>query len=247
VENLTVRNNTVFRCRSACASVSGWSAADAAFTGNVLYQDISGGTAFSGSTGAGLCRDNVYFGQSSTQNGFVRGAGLSDFASVTVSAPAAALNFYPVSDAPFVDLLAHASDWPQTDFNGTARPHNSAADAGAYEYTVLENPGWQITGGFKDSADADIDRGPTGTAAACHTAIFQIRPNPVSGTITLYLRQPEGVREIVLYDLSGKNLRVFKAPIKTHVQFDTKGLAAGVYLVRVKREKEVFIKRVAVY
>jgi len=208
VENLVVRHNTVFRCRSACASVSGWSAAGngTAFTGNALYQETAGKTSFSGNTGAGLCRGNVYYGQSSTQNGFGQGAGLSDFAAVSASAAASGLDFYPAAGAPVIDVLTQPSDWAQTDFNRTVRPYNGAGDAGAYEYTVSQNPGWRIAEGFKDSAYAGIE----GKLFPAGRVLCRNTPNPFYGATRILFSVPlsvdAGTARIVVYDVKGRRV-----------------------------------------
>lgn len=72
------------------------------------------------------------------------GNGYGDFA-----APEAR-DFYPGPDSALSDAAWLASEaWlPATDFNGL--PRDDAADIGAYELSVAENPGWLPVPGFKE-------------------------------------------------------------------------------------------------
>lgn len=148
VENLVVRNNTVFRCRTRCINISGWgnAGANVSFSGNVAYQDYANRVAIGGSVGTAQAAGNLYFGTSSITNGTVAGNGLGDFLSVTAQAAVPQLDFYPSAGSPLSD---HASLGSGTDFNHTPRPYNSNYDSGAYEWTGSANPGWHIAEDFK--------------------------------------------------------------------------------------------------
>jgi hypothetical protein len=157
-ENLTIRNNTVFRCASSCISISGWSGAgsDVSLVGNVAYQDNAAAGAISGSsTGSAVIAGNYYYGTSSLsgEGKAVRGTGLGDFVGVAANGFVPDLNFYPSSDAPFVDAV---DEYPAEDFDGTPRPSGSTGDAGAYERTVDGYPGWYIAEEFKGASSAPV-------------------------------------------------------------------------------------------
>lgn len=149
VENLQVRNNTVFRCRSAGVSISGWAnaAATVSFTGNAVYQATSGATAISGSLGKGISAGNVAFGQASIA-GVTQGLGLADLVAATAANLPPALDLFPAVVSPLKDAV-DAQTCPDTDFNGTKRPQGAKCDAGAYEAAGALNPGWKIQEGFK--------------------------------------------------------------------------------------------------
>lgn len=149
VENLQVRNNTVYRCRNSCINISGWAnaAASVSFTGNAVYQATAGAAAISGSLGKGTSLGNVVYGQASI-TGVSNGNGLVDFLLATAAGAPPALDFFPAVVSPLrdaVDILI----CPETDFNGTKRPQGSKCDAGAYEAAGAANPGWKIKEGFK--------------------------------------------------------------------------------------------------
>ncbi len=152
VENLRVRNNTVFRCRGACFGISGWGSVGAtvSFTGNAAYQAAAGNTAISGSPGKAECLGNAVFGQGSPANS-IKGAGLGDFLAVGASTLVPALDFFPAPASPLRDAVPAAS-CPADDFNGQPRPQGKACDAGAYEAGeagASVNTGWMIKQGFK--------------------------------------------------------------------------------------------------
>jgi len=148
VENLTVRNNTVFRCRNKCFGISGWgdNAATAAFIGNAAFQDSPSLTAIGGSTGKAAASGNVAYGQSSL-TGTLKGT-LADFLAVAGATAVTGLDFYPSAASSLKDVV-DASLCAGDDFNGTKRPQGKACDAGAYEASAAINPGWAIKAGFK--------------------------------------------------------------------------------------------------
>lgn len=149
VENLKVRNNTVFRCEEACISLSGWSGAGTgvSFTGNAALQAAAAGAAISGSAGAARVAGNIAFGKASLAGTLVA-RGLGDWLSVTAAGTVPDLDFYPAAASPLKDVV-DGSDCPGTDFNGTRRPIGAKCDAGAYEAGPAANPGWRPAAGFK--------------------------------------------------------------------------------------------------
>jgi hypothetical protein len=211
VENLIIRNNTVFRCRYACVSLYGWSSAgdSVSFSGNVLYQQDSTKTAFNGSTGSALVAGNVYFGRSNKSQGFTRGNGLSDFSNAGAASTVPDLDFYPVQNAPFVNNLQSPDTWPAMDFNHTLRPQNTSADAGAYEYTASGNPGWIIKGEFKNLGSGPVYEDKVAGPAANDFVLYPNHPNPFNPFTVVKYRIPRGKTEMArvsvkIYDLQGK-------------------------------------------
>lgn len=202
VENLTVRSNTVFRCRSRCINISGWGSVgdNVSFTGNAAYQDVLGKTAIGGSTGSAVARGNVYYGTCSLGSGVIEGNGLSDFAQATASGAVPDLDFYPAAGSVLIDVVSNSDDWPAVDFNDTTRPHNGSADAGAYERVGDTNPGWRITEGFKEGAATQ--GGPQKTASTItpqhsetitYTVLVQGLTAPPTATVYLTDVVPSGL------------------------------------------------------
>lgn len=149
VENLTVRNNTVFRCRGACIALSGWgqSMGPVSLIANASYQPSAGGSAISGSTGSAKVQGNIYLGSSSLTIGAAAGTGLSDFLSVNAQGRPPALDFYPSASSALLTAVVDAGLGAKTDFNGTVR--TGTCHSGAYQRMGAANPGWAIREGFK--------------------------------------------------------------------------------------------------
>lgn len=153
VENLVVRNNTAFRCSSACISVptSDWTPGtvgpNVAFTGNAAYQTNTTLKAISGTGGTGSERlaSNVFYGASDLPaSAASAGKGLADFRNVTAATAVPNLDFHPSASSALTNRIFLVADMPERDFNGTPRPWGTAADAGAYEYTTTTNPGFAL-------------------------------------------------------------------------------------------------------
>ena len=207
VENLNVRNNTIFRCRSSCISVSGLNGAggNVSFTGNAAYQDQIGKAAISGSAGTVTVAGNVCYGTSSLSSGAKAGNGLNDFTAVTATGVPPALDFYPSLTSALLNVLPGGTVFPGVDFNGTTRPQGGACDAGAYEYSVSTNPGWKIKTGFKqDTLSSAV------TALLKRIGISQNRPAARAfinrtGRSNRLLCTPDGVK---IFLIDGRSVRI---------------------------------------
>jgi len=151
VENLTIRNNTVFRCGSVCINVGGWTSLGSrvSFTGNAAFQDNVSKAAFGGSTGTATCRGNVRYGTSALSSGVTAGNDLGDFMTVSAAIAITDADFYPSASSALLEQLSSSGDWPLKDFNGTERPSGVNADAGAYERNESTNSGGAIAEDFK--------------------------------------------------------------------------------------------------
>jgi len=88
---------------------------------------------------------------------------------------AAGRNVYPRAGSRLIDagVAAHASS---IDFNGNAR--TGTPDAGAYDYSSAQNPGWAVVAGFKNVAAAPAL--PTVTLSANPAAVGSGAPTQLS-------------------------------------------------------------------
>ncbi len=68
-------------------------------------------------------------------------------------ADAAARNLYPRAGSHLIDA-GDATYATSVDFNGTAR--TGAPDAGAYDHSTTQNPGWAVVAGFKGAATQPV-------------------------------------------------------------------------------------------
>lgn len=151
VENLQVRNNTVFRCAGACIAIQGWGGAGSgmAFAGNAAYQPSATATAISGNPGAAFSAGNVAYGTGAFA-GLAKGTGLGDFAGAAAASKFPGLDLYPGAGSPLREALDPAGGrCAAEDFNGVRRPQGSRCEAGAYEAEGAANPGWKIAPAFK--------------------------------------------------------------------------------------------------
>lgn len=198
VENLTVRNNTVFRCRGSCIALSGWgqSMGPVSLIANAAYQPPTGGSAISGSAGSAKVQGNVFLGTSSLTKGAAAGTGLSDFLSVNAQGRPPSLDFYPSVSSALLTAIVDAGLGAPFDFNHTAR--TGACNAGAYQRTGVANPGWTIQEGFKAaSGPASIIPAINRTARRCVERNIAAR---------LALRSFARDNATVYFDLTGKKM-----------------------------------------
>ncbi|MEO1728757.1 MAG: T9SS type A sorting domain-containing protein, partial [Bacteroidota bacterium] len=82
-------------------------------------------------------------------------------------------------------------------------------------------------------------------------AVHPAFPNPVQGEATLRYELPEdGPVEIVVYDLLGRRVQVLldeeQEAGRYEVRLDTRSLASGVYLYRVRAERERAVQKITV-
>jgi hypothetical protein len=157
VENVIVRNNTIYRCQEDGLFISGWENAgkDCIIVNNVSYmEDLMADALEARSKGRAVFSNNIYFGKA---KGFGAGAVVgqgptTDFVSVDVDISVPNLDFYPAQNSAFIEAGTVAYGVPATDFNGQQRPKQGKCGAGAYEYSRPGNPGWRITRTFQNSA-----------------------------------------------------------------------------------------------
>jgi hypothetical protein len=157
VENVIVRNNTIYRCREDGLLISGWDNAgkDCMIVNNVSYMDSWAADALEArSRGNAVFSNNIYFGNA---KGFGAGAVLGqgpaiDFVSAGAGRSVPNLDFYPAQNSGLIEAGTVAYGVPATDFNGSPRPEEGKCGAGAYEYSKAGNPGWRIARTFKNAA-----------------------------------------------------------------------------------------------
>lgn len=175
LRNVEFINNTVYDC-NPCLDLHDWGGKSGMLVANnALYRSSSGERAVyvSGGLGGVTVTGNIYHGTLYLNGAPSTGLAAGGSPTADMLAPASR-EFYPSSASVLIDAAVGAYA-PAGDFNGTARPFGSAADAGAYEWTQAENPGWSIGGGFKDGGgdptpDGDGEGGGGGCAAPAGSA-----------------------------------------------------------------------------
>lgn len=142
--NLQFVHNTVVG-GSPCLRMSGWSGRPGlVLANNAIYCD-SDNFAIGGLSGVTVTGNVVVPATSALPaSGYRVGQGAAlDFVDV------AARNVYPRAGSSLIDAgaAAYASS---VDFNGN--PRSGTPDAGAYDYSTAQNPGWTVAPGFKNAA-----------------------------------------------------------------------------------------------
>ncbi len=147
--NLEIVHNTIVT-DGTCLYVRSWdSKPGMVFANNALYC-ASGGYNMGGVGGVAFAGNVLVPSTGSIpSNGYTEGRSVGqDFVDK------ASRNVYPSSDSVVLGAGDAAYSMP-VDFNGTSR--NGSIDAGAYAWTGAQNPGWNVTPGFKNGSAA----GPT--------------------------------------------------------------------------------------
>ena len=144
--NMEIVHNT-FVGGSPCLRINGWNGApNMVFANNAVYcaTDYFQVGGLSGVEASG----NVFepAPPSFPSSGYIVGRSeAQDFVDI------GNLNVYPTADSPLLGQ-ADPAYAVSVDFNGTARGSNP--DAGAYEWSGTNNPGWTVAAGFKGMAAA---------------------------------------------------------------------------------------------
>lgn len=73
---------------------------------------------------------------------------------------------------------------------------------------------------------------------------FNIFPNPVTDIITITNSENISIEEITLYDMNGKILKSLKFDTKYEVQLDIGNFASGTYMLHIKTNEGVAVKKV---
>lgn len=251
VENLVVRNNTLFRCQSECLFVEQWTAAtlgsNVSVTGNAAYQASSGDAAvycsISG-TGARIS-GNRYYGTCTPAGaqGFVSGAGLSDFVAVNASSSVPGIDFYPSGTSTLLEALPESLAAP-VDFNNAARPVDNAADAGAYERDNEQNPGWLIEENFKGVRDSVGIGGPFFRRAP--GLRLSVHPNPAVSSFQLEYSLGGNAGRIDLSDISGRKIMTLQVMEEGRFRVRTADVGSGIYMARLSSGNSRISRRILV-
>jgi len=157
--NLEFVHNTLIG-GSPCLRLVGWSGKPGLVLANNAVYCETGGFQISGLAGV-VVAGNVVFPPTAAlpAGGFIAGRSVAqDFLN------AADLQAYPTGDSPLVGAASAAQAAP-VDFNGT--PRTAPHDAGAYEWSRPQNPGWPVQPGFKGAA-APPNVPPTPTGLELH-------------------------------------------------------------------------------
>jgi parallel beta-helix repeat protein len=156
MEDLFIRNNTVYDCDTTCLMLDDWNTATGQMicVNNACYQDSLSDIAIAVpfGIGPGLAENNRHYGIAEVSGS---APGLSSHLEfVNASIVPGVADFYPQHNSTLRDSGSASYGVPNDDFNLLARPANGSWDVGAYEWSQSGNPGWQIQAGFKEAPSA---------------------------------------------------------------------------------------------
>ena len=73
----------------------------------------------------------------------------------------------------------------------------------------------------------------------------EVYPNPSKGTVHLQLSEYNGIRNIILFDISGRTIRSIQDIQQTDYSFNN--LSKGVYIIKVNNKQKPIVKKVIVH
>lgn len=73
---------------------------------------------------------------------------------------------------------------------------------------------------------------------------FNIFPNPVTDMVTISNAENIGVEEVIVYDIYGKIVKSQKCKSESEIQLNIEDLASGVYMLHIKTEEGVAVKKI---
>jgi parallel beta-helix repeat protein len=159
MEDLFIRNNTVYDCETTCLWLSDWNIATGQMVcvNNACYQESLFESAIQAphGIGPGIVEHNRHWGTSQVTESTLGNS--PDLEFINPSIVPGEVDLYPRDGTALLDSGTASHGVPDDDFNLSGRPANGSWDVGAYEWSQSGNPGWQIQEGFKGfSADWDL-------------------------------------------------------------------------------------------
>lgn len=199
MEDLYLRNNTIYSCTNTCLRLDDWNAATGEMVciNNACYQDNIGQSAIQApdGIGPGYVAFNRHYGTSQTSGSILGNPPSQEF--IDPSVTPGIIDLYPLNTATLVDFGVPAYGAPYDDFNHWLRPVNYHWDVGAYEWSQNMNPGWQIQEGFKE-----VYTGVEENESILPGSSSHIGPSIARAKVTFSNIVPGSV--IRIYDLTGR-------------------------------------------
>ncbi|MFT4062998.1 MAG: T9SS type A sorting domain-containing protein, partial [Edaphocola sp.] len=114
-------------------------------------------------------------------------------------------------------------------------------------YTVTLYMEGECTGVIIDqSRTVDVFAVPGATGIAGNDQLMQqidLYPNPTSDMVNINNKSTASLREIVVYNVLGQVVLKQKAKMPTQTRFSTKGLAGGLYNIRIETSEGAVMKK----
>jgi parallel beta-helix repeat protein len=231
MEDLYIRNNTIYHCNTTCLRLDDWNNATGEMIclNNACFQDSLSYSAIQvpDGLGPGYAAFNQHYGQSQLGSGSTLGnPPAQEF--VNASIVPGTVDLYPLNSATLIDSGTSQYNAPDDDFNWWFRPVNSQWDVGAYEWSQNANPGWQVQEGFKE-----IYIGQEENKAI---VINQSQIAPTISHQKVYFNNLDNGDVIKIYDCAGKLSHIAGNIVDQHYTWQTSNVASGVYFYVIEQK-----------
>jgi len=228
MEDLYLRNNTIYSCSNTCLRLDDWNAAtgEMVCVNNACYQDNIGESAIQApdGIGPGYVAYNRHYGTSGVSGSTLGNPPAQEFINPNVIP--GVIDLYPLSAATLVDSGTSSNGAPADDFNWWPRPVNAQWDVGAYEWSQNANPGWQIQEGFKE-----IYTGVEEAEVVVSESSPQSGPLVTKSRVLFKNLTPGSV--IRMYDIAGRLVYISGDIAADRYIIDMREFSAGVYLYSI--------------
>ena len=224
MEDLYLRNNTIYNCSNTCLRLDDWNGAtgEMVSANNACYQDNIGQSAIQAPNGIGpgYVDYNRHYGQSQVSGSTLGNPPDQEF--INPSITPGVIDLYPLNTATLIDSGTSGYGAPADDFNWWARPVNAQWDVGAYERSQNTNPGWQIQEGFKE-----INVGVRETES--WTIEQPLFTNTIITKNALLFENLSLKSRISVYDISGRSVHHSGSIMQSSYKMSTSAIPCGVY------------------
>lgn len=154
-----------------------------------------------------------------------------------------ASDFHLLAGSPLIDAGLDVSSWTiTTDAADQPRPQNGTYDIGAYELAsttgtlsdriVVSRTGTCLSFSLTNTNSIVLIPEPTDEGAKNQS--LSIYPSPATDFVSIRLSTSEPIVKVMIYNAQGQRVRAKLIRIGDVNRLDIKGLAAGIYLVRLR-------------
>jgi hypothetical protein len=233
MEDLYLRNNTIYNCSNTCLRLDDWNAAtgDMVCVNNACYQNhiVESAIQAPNGIGPGYVEYNRHYGQSQVGGSALGNPPGQEFTSASIMP--GVIDLYPLNTASLIDSGTSGNGAPADDFNWSARPVNTQWDVGAYEWSQNTNPGWQIQEGFKEINVAVWE-------TESRTVDKSQRINAVITRNFLFLQNLFSESRVIIFDIAGIRIHATDLITQRTYRINVSKMPCGVYFYVVLDKSE---------
>ena len=234
MQDLYIRNNTSYYCNITCLRIDDWNNATGEMVciNNACYQDDISQDAIQSpeGIGPGIVAYNQHYGQSEVSGSTLGNPPEQTF--INSSIAPGIVDLYPKNNSSLRDAGTQDYQVSDEDFNLFPRPYAGVWDVGAYEWSGITNPGWQIDEGFKEIS----------------ISVSETKPVPARGEHictsigkTISWRNLDPGDAIKIYEISGKLIHNSGLIFSHDYKWNARNFASGLYFYVIKARTGVIL------